>query len=101
MTSAFEIKIDAASSNIKVSYRDDDLFVDLRHQVVILDEQTLPLTRIEYGLLALLAGHAGKVVPRLIFLMEVWGYVPETSTCTLDIHIQRLRKKLGTHVVST
>ena len=59
--------------NPQAFYRDDHLFVDLRHQVLILDNQALALTRIEYGLLALLVSHTGKVVPRLIFLMEVWG----------------------------
>ena len=44
-------------------YRDDHLFVHLRHEVVMLDGEAITLTRIEYRLLALLLEHAGEVVP--------------------------------------
>ena len=54
----------------------------------ILDPQTLTLTRMEYRLLALLVEHAAEVVPRPILLM---------LTPTVDAHLWRLRKKLGTY----
>jgi two-component system, OmpR family, KDP operon response regulator KdpE len=76
-------------------YRDEHLFVDLGHARAILDSQPLSLTRKEYRLLALLVAHAGEVVPREILLTQLWGYVPKTRTRTLDVHIGRLRKKLG------
>jgi DNA-binding response OmpR family regulator len=76
-------------------YRDDHLFVDLRDQVVLLDSETVTLTRKEYRLLALLVQHVGEVVPRAILLMHIWGYGPEARTRTLDMHIRKLRKKLG------
>lgn len=76
-------------------YSDEHLFVDLRQARAILDSQPLILTRKEYGLLALLVAHAGEVVPREILLTQLWGYVPKTRTRTLDVHIGRLRKKLG------
>jgi DNA-binding response OmpR family regulator len=79
-------------------YRDEHLFVDLRDQLVVLDSQTITLTRTEYRLLALLAEHAGEIVPRAILLMAIWGYGPEVRTRTVGTHIQRLRKKLGKHV---
>jgi len=75
-------------------YRDDHLYVDLRQPVVILDSQTVTLTPIEYRLLALLVQHAGDIVPRAI-LMQLLGYAPEKRTRAVDVHIQRLRKKLG------
>jgi len=43
-------------------YRDDHLFVHLRHDLVMLDCQVLPLSRIEHHLLALLVEHAGETV---------------------------------------
>jgi two-component system, OmpR family, alkaline phosphatase synthesis response regulator PhoP len=61
----------------------------------ILDSQPLILTRKEYGLLALLVEHAGDVLPRALLLTQVWGYVPKTRTRTLDMHIAKLRKKMG------
>ena len=75
-------------------YHDEHLYVDLRHELVSLDRQMLPLTRKEYSLLALMVQHAGKIVPRATFMMQVWGYVPETRTRTVDMHIDQLRKKL-------
>jgi DNA-binding response OmpR family regulator len=75
-------------------YHDEHLYVDLRHELVTLDRQTLPLSRKEYCLLALMVQRAGKVVPRSTFLMHVWGYVPETRTRTVDMHMDQLRKKL-------
>jgi len=78
----------------KQFYRDDHLLVDLLQQVVMLDSQTVALTPMEYRLLALLVQHYGEVVPRAI-LMQLWGYVPEMRTRTLDVHVRRLRKKQG------
>jgi two-component system, OmpR family, alkaline phosphatase synthesis response regulator PhoP len=76
-------------------YRDEHLFVDLRDRVVTLDNETVRLTRKEYRLLALLAQHVGEAVPRPILLMRIRGHVPELSLRRVDIHIRRLRKKLG------
>jgi len=78
-------------------YRDDHLFVHLRHEVVMLDGEAITLARMEYRLLAVLVEHAGEVMPRAALLMRVWGYAPEMRTRTLDMHIRRLRKKLGMH----
>jgi DNA-binding response OmpR family regulator len=77
------------------SYRDEHLFVDLRQQVVILNGHTLTLRPLEYRLLALLVRHAGEVLPKRILLMQVWGHAPDMRTRTVDVHIRRLRKKLG------
>lgn len=76
-------------------YRDDHLFVDLRDRVVILDSETVTLTRKEYRLLALMAQHAGEVVPRPILLTHIRGHVPEMRPSALDVHIRGLRRKLG------
>ena len=78
-------------------YRDEHLFVDPRHRLVVLDHQALTLTRKEYRLLVLLVQHCGQVVPRAILLMGIWGYGPDIRTRTLDAHVRQLRKKLGTH----
>jgi DNA-binding response OmpR family regulator len=55
----------------------------------------MTLTRKEYDLLALLVQHAGEIIPREALLMRVWGYGAEIRTRTLDVHVRRLRKKLG------
>jgi two-component system, OmpR family, alkaline phosphatase synthesis response regulator PhoP len=56
---------------------------------------TLVLTRKEYDLLALLVQNAGELVTREALLMRVWGYSNQIRTRTLDVHIRRLRKKMG------
>ena len=70
------------------SYRDDNLYVDLRQPLVILDGRLLHLTSMEYLLLAVLVEHAGEAVPRAILL---------TLTRKVDMHIQGLRRKLGVY----
>jgi DNA-binding response OmpR family regulator len=53
------------------------------------------LTRKESQLLALLRQNAGQCLSREYLLSTVWGYQNGTRTRTLDVHIQRLRRKLG------
>lgn len=55
----------------------------------------LPLTTIEFEILALLMRHQGQVFGRETLLRNVWGYAAqEVNTRTVDTHIQRLRAKL-------
>ena len=83
------------NSNQTLSYRDEHLTLDYDHQFVTLDAQRLTLTRKEYELLALLVQNAGEIIPRDALLLRVWGYGSEIRTRTLDVHVRRLRKKLG------
>ena len=76
-------------------YHDDHLYVDLRHELVILDDQKLTLTRKEYCLLVLLVLHAGEALPRATLAMKVWGYALSARSPTVDIYVRRLRRKLG------
>src|SRR5215475_4592400 len=76
-------------------YRDEHLAMDFSQQSAALDSERMTLTRKEYDLLALLVQHAGEIIPREALLMQVWGYGAEIRTRTLDVHVRRLRKKLG------
>jgi|SRR5690242_9023519 DNA-binding response OmpR family regulator len=78
-------------------YRDEHLSMDFDQQTAILDNQRIVLTRKEYDLLALLVQHAGEIIPREALLLRVWGYGSEIRTRTLDVHVRRLRKKLGSY----
>jgi two-component system phosphate regulon response regulator PhoB len=69
--------------------------MDFEQQSAILDDTRMLLTRKEYDLLALLVRHAGDIIPREALLMQVWGYGSDIRTRTLDVHVRRLRKKLG------
>ena len=85
------------SSHPPDHYEDSHLEVYFRHRVAKLDARPIDLTRKEYDLLAVLVQNAGEIVHRETLLQRVWGYSNEIRTRTLDVHIRRLRKKLGTY----
>ena len=58
--------------------------------------RTLDLTFKEFELLKFLAQHPGRVFSRAQLLQEVWGYDYFGGTRTVDVHVRRLRAKLGT-----
>ena len=62
---------------------------------VLLDGQELVLTPREYELLVFLARHPGRVLSREELLRKVWGYDYVGETRTVDVHVRRLRAKLG------
>ena len=57
--------------------------------------RALDLTYMEYELLRYLTSEPGKVFSREILLSEVWGYDYYGGARTVDVHIRRLRSKLG------
>ena len=61
----------------------------------MIDGRALDLTYMEYELLRYLASSPGKVFSREILLSEVWGYDYYGGARTVDVHIRRLRAKLG------
>lgn len=65
-----------------------------RHKVEV-DNHELTLTATEFKLLHYLASHAGRVQTREVLLDQVWGYSFEGYARTVDTHVRRLRKKLG------
>jgi DNA-binding response OmpR family regulator len=78
-------------------YEDEHLAVDFPQKQVLLDGQAMILRRKEYELLAMLVEATGAVVARATLLERVWGYSSQVRTRTLDVHIRRLRMKLGRH----
>ena len=76
-------------------YEDHHLEVDFKTASAWLDSHPIILTRKEYALLSLLVQNAGEIVPREALLWKIWGYSTQIRTRTLDVHIRRLRRKLG------
>ena len=72
-----------------------DLVINENSYVVKLRGKTLDLTFKEFELLKFLAAHPGRVFTRAQLLSEVWGYDYFGGTRTVDVHIRRLRAKLG------
>ena len=84
-------------TNSPYRYQDSHLEVDYVRKQAVLDSHRLVLTRKEYELLALLVENAGEIIPRQVLLLRIWGYTNEIRTRTLDVHVRRLRKKLGAY----
>jgi len=71
------------------------LSLDVDRYEVSLDGEPLELTYKEFELLKFLATHPGRVFSRDQLLNQVWGYDFIGGTRTVDVHIRRLRAKLG------
>ena len=78
-----------------LSYSDDRITVDFADMRVSCGGETIKLTRKEFALLAHLITNIGRVATRQQLLDGVWGYSYFGDTRTLDVHIRRLRQKLG------
>jgi DNA-binding response OmpR family regulator len=81
----------AASEEI----RSGDLTIDEATYQAKLGSRPLDLTFKEFELMKFLAQHPGRVFTRAQLLQEVWGYDYFGGTRTVDVHIRRLRAKLG------
>ena len=77
-------------------YEDNKLSIDFEDMRVLCSGEEVKLTRKEFALLTNLAKNTGRVATRQNLLDNVWGYSYFGDTRTLDVHIRRLRQKLGT-----
>ncbi|MGH9129861.1 MAG: winged helix-turn-helix domain-containing protein [Acidimicrobiales bacterium] len=71
------------------------LVLNLETYQAAVEGRPLDLTYMEYELLRFLATHPGKVFTRETLLSRVWGYEYYGGARTVDVHIRRLRAKLG------
>ena len=71
------------------------LLLNLETYQAAIAGRPLDLTYMEYELLKFLASHPGKVFTRETLLSRVWGYEYYGGARTVDVHIRRLRAKLG------
>jgi two-component system response regulator MtrA len=77
------------------TYRYGELLIDLEGRQVVVRGKAVELTRVEFELLAALARRPGAVLTRRSLLDNVLDPEREGTERTLDVHISRLRKKLG------
>ena len=84
------------SSNVKADERlvIGEIVIDKNTHEVKVDGQTIDLTATEYKLLILFTEKIGRVLSREVLLRDIWGYKNDIETRTVDMHVQRLRKKL-------
>ena len=79
--------------------RAGSLTIDFEKKLVLATGEALKLSPKEFGILSLLARHPGRVFSREEILAEVWHGETYVLDRTVDVHIARIRRKLGTEAV--
>ncbi|NAZ17374.1 response regulator [Glutamicibacter soli] len=77
------------------------LDIDPHRLVVTLDAREIHLTPTEMKILLMLSEDPGVVVSRSDILSEVWGYTWDADHRVIDVHVQRLRRKIGASRIET
>jgi DNA-binding response OmpR family regulator len=88
---ALQNALDPSSGEI----RSGEIVIDENSYTAKVKGRALDLTYKEFELLKYLAQHPGRVFTRAQLLQEIWGYDYFGGTRTVDVHIRRLRAKLG------
>ena len=78
-----------------------ELAVNEKERVAMLDGQRVELTAQEFALLLVLMENPDTALSREHLLRQAWGYQSMGDTRTVDVHVQRLRKKLGGERIET
>jgi two-component system, OmpR family, alkaline phosphatase synthesis response regulator PhoP len=76
-------------------YKGKHLFVDFDAISIRVDNGSVTLTRREFELLKFLIENRNRVISRDRLLERVWGFDLEIETRSVDVHVSRLRAKLG------
>jgi len=84
-----------AEPTARSHYQGAHLDADFDAAVVEVDGQPVRLTRRELDLLRYLVENRGRVASRDRLLEQVWGYSRSVETRSVDVHVARLRQKLG------
>lgn len=71
------------------------LKIDLEGKMVYIDGEKVVLSKKEFEVLSLLASHPGKIYSREDLINELWKDAPYVLDRTVDVHIARIRSKLG------
>jgi two-component system alkaline phosphatase synthesis response regulator PhoP len=75
--------------------------IDKEKYIVIHNEEELNLPKKEFELLALLMSKPGRVFTREIILNTIWGNDVVVGDRTIDVHIRKLREKIGDKIIKT
>jgi len=93
-------RLGATTTVDAATIRVGELTIDQDTYAARLKGRPLDLTYKEFELLKFLAQHPGRVFTRDQLLREVWGYDYFGGTRTVDVHVRRLRAKLGSEYES-
>lgn len=78
----------------------DNMVINLATYQVYLDDDPVDLTLMEYSLLSFLATHPNRAYSREVLLHRVWGFEYCGGTRTVDVHIRRIRSKVGPQIAA-
>lgn len=78
----------------------DNMTINLATYQVYIDDRPVNLTLMEYSLLSFLATHPSRAYSREALLHRVWGFEYCGGTRTVDVHIRRVRSKVGPQVAA-
>jgi two-component system alkaline phosphatase synthesis response regulator PhoP len=81
--------------------KDPGLVIDRDRYTVKKDQQEISLTRMEFELISFLLSSPKKAFSREEIYKNVWGGVMQDSNRTIDVHIRKLREKIGEDLIST
>ena len=73
----------------------DGLVINLATYQVTINGEPIDFTYLEYALLSFLAKHPGRTFSRDALLQRVWGFDYYGGSRTVDVHVRRIRSKLG------
>ncbi|MDX1651274.1 MAG: response regulator transcription factor [Brumimicrobium sp.] len=79
----------------------EDIFIDRDKYVVVIRGEEIQLPKKEFELIALLASKPGFVFERDVILENVWGSDIVVGDRTIDVHIRKLREKIGDEFIKT
>jgi two-component system alkaline phosphatase synthesis response regulator PhoP len=80
---------------------DSGIVIDRERYLVLRDGEEMSLPKKEFELLSLLSSQPGRVFTREVILSSVWGNDVVVGDRTIDVHIRKLREKLGDHRFKT
>lgn len=85
----------------ETSFKIGDIVIDREEYVVYKAGKRINLPRKEFELFSLLTSRSGKVFKREVILDTVWGNEVVVGGRTIDVHIRKLREKIGDHHFKT
>lgn len=94
-------RTERADATTAAVLRAHDLLIDRERYVVDREEETFRLPRKEFELLYFLASHPGRVFSREELLDSVWGTDVYVVDRTVDVHVRKIREKIGSEYIET
>lgn len=101
LISRIEALLRRKSTSFKKAGKENDLYLDRERFTLIFKGEEIQLPKKEFELLELLLSKPGKVFTRDEIMSNVWGNETIVGERTIDVHIRKLREKIGDKYIRT